>query len=257
MGWMEAAKTYNAVGMPLADSITSLSQNERLALFQSENYCRNPEGKFQQPSCYVEVVGKLLPVLSNVGCSLSHLKYCPSAAAAAGPAMPAQAMNPNMGMGVNPNVNRNMGFAINPSVVNAQCKQKDDRKGYKYDGELAQTNTGARCVNWRAVKDSKINPNFRKYEMKLRGTGGLEHAYCRNPDNDEGGPWCFTSISRTQGKNYASCGNAYSQLPECAPQPAGMMKTNAGGFMKKDDGEDISDVAHMGDPLAEVYTGDA
>ncbi|XP_076976893.1 apolipoprotein(a)-like [Tamandua tetradactyla] len=60
--------------------------------------------------------------------------------------------------------------------------------GKNYRGTVSRTKNGITCQNWRA--NSPHTPNFSpdKYPAE-----GLEKNYCRNPDNDPKGPWCYTT----------------------------------------------------------------
>ncbi|XP_062056868.1 hepatocyte growth factor-like protein isoform X2 [Lepus europaeus] len=58
--------------------------------------------------------------------------------------------------------------------------------GVGYRGTVATTASGLPCQAW-----SHRFPNDHKYTPTLRN--GLEENFCRNPDGDPGGPWCYTT----------------------------------------------------------------
>ncbi|XP_042785321.1 hepatocyte growth factor-like protein isoform X2 [Panthera leo] len=58
--------------------------------------------------------------------------------------------------------------------------------GVKYRGTVAITTGGLPCQRW-----NHRFPNDHKYTPTLRN--GLEENFCRNPDGDPGGPWCYTT----------------------------------------------------------------
>uniref|UniRef100_A0A6I8NWX0 Plasminogen n=1 Tax=Ornithorhynchus anatinus TaxID=9258 RepID=A0A6I8NWX0_ORNAN len=74
--------------------------------------------------------------------------------------------------------------------------------GESYRGTMAKTRTGVTCQKWSA--DS---PHMPKYSPKLYPSKGLEENYCRNPDQDPQGPWCYTTDPE---KRYEYC-----DIPEC------------------------------------------
>ncbi|XP_047705811.1 hepatocyte growth factor-like protein isoform X7 [Prionailurus viverrinus] len=58
--------------------------------------------------------------------------------------------------------------------------------GVKYRGTVAITTGGLPCQRW-----NHRFPNDHKYTPTLGN--GLEENFCRNPDGDPGGPWCYTT----------------------------------------------------------------
>ncbi|XP_027980116.1 hepatocyte growth factor-like protein [Eumetopias jubatus] len=68
--------------------------------------------------------------------------------------------------------------------------------GVKYRGTVAITMGGLPCQHW-----SHRFPNDHKYTPTLRN--GLEENFCRNPDRDPGGPWCYTTDPAVR---FQSCG---------------------------------------------------
>ncbi|XP_069331812.1 hepatocyte growth factor-like protein isoform X4 [Eulemur rufifrons] len=68
--------------------------------------------------------------------------------------------------------------------------------GVRYRGTIATTASGLPCQGW-----SHKFPNDHKYTPTLRN--GLEENFCRNPDGDLGGPWCYTTDPAVR---FQSCG---------------------------------------------------
>ncbi|XP_054337662.1 hepatocyte growth factor-like protein isoform X3 [Pongo pygmaeus] len=68
--------------------------------------------------------------------------------------------------------------------------------GAGYRGTMATTVGGLPCQAW-----SHKFPNDHKYTPTLRN--GLEENFCRNPDGDPGGPWCYTTDPAVR---FQSCG---------------------------------------------------
>ncbi|XP_054101638.1 hepatocyte growth factor-like protein isoform X3 [Callithrix jacchus] len=68
--------------------------------------------------------------------------------------------------------------------------------GVGYRGTVATTSSGLSCQAW-----SHKFPNDHKYTPTLRN--GLEENFCRNPDGDPGGPWCYTTDPAVR---FQSCG---------------------------------------------------
>ena len=73
-------------------------------------------------------------------------------------------------------------------------------KGWRQNGYLGcqnKTVTGKTCQKWTSQhphKHSRTNANYPN-----KGIGN--HNFCRNPDNESVGIWCYT----TQGKRWESC----------------------------------------------------
>ncbi|XP_029817483.1 plasminogen-like, partial [Manacus vitellinus] len=80
-----------------------------------------------------------------------------------------------------------------------ECKEG---KGVDYRGTEAKTQKGVRCQKWADNSPHKPNYTPEKYP-----NAGLEENYCRNPDNDEKGPWCYTTDPDTRFD--------YCNIPEC------------------------------------------
>uniref|UniRef100_A0A663MQJ1 Plasminogen n=1 Tax=Athene cunicularia TaxID=194338 RepID=A0A663MQJ1_ATHCN len=75
--------------------------------------------------------------------------------------------------------------------------------GKDYRGTVAKTGRGRTCQEWSSQK-----PHSHKYFTPVtHPRAGLEENYCRNPDNDEKGPWCYTTDPATRFD--------YCNIPEC------------------------------------------
>ncbi|XP_035486378.1 hepatocyte growth factor-like protein isoform X2 [Scophthalmus maximus] len=66
-------------------------------------------------------------------------------------------------------------------------------RGEDYRGRVNETTSGIPCQRWDAQypHEHPFYPNT--YECK-----GLEENYCRNPDGDQHGPWCYTTDPKTE-----------------------------------------------------------
>ncbi|XP_076870082.1 hepatocyte growth factor-like protein [Brachyhypopomus gauderio] len=73
-------------------------------------------------------------------------------------------------------------------------------KGEDYRGEVFKTESGRTCQQWwsKFPHDHRWTPS---------PTNGLELNYCRNPDGDRIGPWCYTTDPE---RRYESC-----SIPQC------------------------------------------
>ncbi|XP_043933725.1 hepatocyte growth factor-like protein isoform X3 [Protopterus annectens] len=77
------------------------------------------------------------------------------------------------------------------NAYNNLCQKKDYirncfvGKGENYRGTKSVTKSGITCQHWK----SKFPQDHRH---SMTPTNGLEENYCRNPDGDEIGPWCYT-----------------------------------------------------------------
>ena len=69
-------------------------------------------------------------------------------------------------------------FIFLPFVFGENCVRLDGRD---YTGEQSVTKTGKTCQRWD-----------QNYPHEPRHGWDYNHNYCRNPDNDQSGPWCYT-----------------------------------------------------------------
>ncbi|XP_025057793.1 plasminogen-like [Alligator sinensis] len=77
--------------------------------------------------------------------------------------------------------------------------------GKDYRGTTAKTGSGKTCQAW-----SSQTPHTHDYFTPLTHPhAGLEQNYCRNPDGDINGPWCYTTDPRKAWD--------YCEIPKCPP----------------------------------------
>uniref|UniRef100_A0A8C3R5B4 Kringle domain-containing protein n=1 Tax=Cyanoderma ruficeps TaxID=181631 RepID=A0A8C3R5B4_9PASS len=91
-----------------------------------------------------------------------------------------------------------------PNIYLTQCKRGI---GTDYRGTEAKTQRGIPCQKWAEKTPHKPNYTPEKYP-----NAGLEENYCRNPDADPSGPWCYTT---DPAKRFDYCA-----IPECEDQAA-------------------------------------
>ncbi|NXG37332.1 HGFL protein, partial [Dromaius novaehollandiae] len=64
--------------------------------------------------------------------------------------------------------------------------------GEQYHGHVSKTRKGITCQRWSAQE-----PHVPLISPASHPDAHLEENYCRNPDNDSHGPWCYTMDPRT------------------------------------------------------------
>ncbi|XP_049913613.1 plasminogen [Epinephelus moara] len=74
--------------------------------------------------------------------------------------------------------------------------------GTDYRGTKSKTKTGKICQRWEAKYPHRPNMTPESHPR-----ADLESNFCRNPDSDSGGPWCYTTDSNTRWEhcNVPSC----------------------------------------------------
>uniref|UniRef100_A0A8D0EAB2 Plasminogen n=1 Tax=Salvator merianae TaxID=96440 RepID=A0A8D0EAB2_SALMN len=78
--------------------------------------------------------------------------------------------------------------------------------GKDYRGKIATTVSGKTCQPWR----SQVPHRHDAFTPLTHPRAGLESNYCRNPDGDINGPWCYTTDLNKQWE--------YCDIPRC-PSP--------------------------------------
>ena len=69
---------------------------------------------------------------------------------------------------------------------NSECYT--DPLGQDYRGSVAVTSSGLTCQRWT----SQTPHEHVRTEERYPGKGLGDHNYCRNPDEEPGGAWCYT-----------------------------------------------------------------
>lgn len=144
-----------------------------------DNFCRNPDGD-RAPWCYTTN-----PLVRWEYCRISKCET-------------PESQWPNL--------------RPNPPTTTAEVEQvpapSDDcmfDNGETYRGTRSTTSSSRTCQDW-----SSMTPHFhRSYTPETHPDAGLERNYCRNPDRDLRGPWCYTT---DPDKRYDYCDN----IPQCA-----------------------------------------
>uniref|UniRef100_A0A452U5Q3 Plasminogen n=1 Tax=Ursus maritimus TaxID=29073 RepID=A0A452U5Q3_URSMA len=89
----------------------------------------------------------------------------------------------------------------------SECKTGN---GKTYRGTMSKTKNGVACQKW-----SDSSPHIPNYTPEKHPLEGLEENYCRNPDNDEKGPWCYTT-DPNQRFDYCSIPQCEDECMHCS-----------------------------------------
>eukprot|EP00927_Polykrikos_kofoidii_P007618 TRINITY_DN1313_c0_g1_i14.p1 TRINITY_DN1313_c0_g1~~TRINITY_DN1313_c0_g1_i14.p1 ORF type:complete len:207 (+),score=27.50 TRINITY_DN1313_c0_g1_i14:59-622(+) len=85
-------------------------------------------------------------------------------------------------------------------------------KGKSYRGLTSSTVSGRTCKNWLEVDPKDVDwtaaPDRRDGENTVWGDGTGNHNFCRNPDQSQPRPWCFTVDPEQTAKELC-------EVPEC------------------------------------------
>ena len=89
-----------------------------------------------------------------------------------------------------------------------------DNRGRDYRGYVSVTETGKTCQSWSA--DEPHDHDYTQEEYSEHSESGLgDHNFCRNPNGETAGPWCYTTDPDTPwelcdvGSPREGCGRKY------------------------------------------------
>lgn len=132
-------------------------------------------------------------------------------------------------------IERNVSCRLNPCLNGGACKEngksftctcpsaytgtrcenevncKRSLVGWEYASTTAVTVSGRNCQRWK-----DLSPHNHRYTALL----GDQENYCRNPDREPNGPWCYTT---DPAKRWDDC-----DIPKCVTPPNECL-TTAGG----------------------------
>ncbi|CAH1796112.1 unnamed protein product [Owenia fusiformis] len=103
---------------------------------------------------------------------------------------------------------------------------KVSRKGKEYSGTLSETADGYTCQRWDSKETwshdigSSHNNDFPNNETLSEASN-----YCRNPDGESGGPWCYTTSKERRW--------SYCAVPTCADDFAGLRNMREDACLKE------------------------
>ncbi|CAO2579859.1 F2 [Lemmus lemmus] len=125
-----------------------------------ENFCRNPDSSTQGPWCYTTD-----PTVRREECSV-----------------PVCGQEGRTTVEMSP---RSGGSKGNLSPPLEQCITE---RGRLYQGNLAVTTLGSPCLAW-ASSSAKALSKYQDFDPEVK----LVENFCRNPDGDEEGVWCYVA----------------------------------------------------------------
>ena len=87
-----------------------------------------------------------------------------------------------------------------------ECSYEDDQSDYR--GDINVTVDGYECQRWDSQSPHKHSRTVGNYP-----NSGLEENYCRNPDGEPRGAWCYTTdpSQRWQYCNVPRCEDSVRQ----------------------------------------------
>ncbi|XP_063145767.1 prothrombin isoform X1 [Candoia aspera] len=155
----------------------------------TENYCRNPDSSSQGPWCYtrnpaVQMEECAVPVCGE---NRTTVPFSP----------------------------------VPPQMQEKTQQQQQDcvpEEGLLYKGTLSVTVSGERCLPWASEKVRQLS-----YRKNFLEEVALVENYCRNPDHDEEGVWCYTDHPNIT-YNYCDlnyCENSLSYADDVAEDQRG------------------------------------
>ena len=84
-------------------------------------------------------------------------------------------------------------------LVAGECRK--DAMGKMYRGKVNVTKSGIPCQEWGSQSPHKHSRTPKRYK-------GLFKNYCRNPDGESEGPWCYTMDKKIR---FESCNIPFCQ----------------------------------------------
>nr|XP_014341332.1 PREDICTED: plasminogen [Latimeria chalumnae] len=155
------------------------------------NYCRNPDGD-RQPWCYT--------IDPEVRWEYCNLRKC---------ILPQAAENDNQKPVPKPTI-----AGQEPSIP--ECI---NGRGENYRGKISKTSSGKTCQEW----SSTVPHSHTSFYPTTHPNAGLDKNYCRNPDGDINGPWCYTTDPNLKWENCdipkcevsTSCGKPKTEPKKC------------------------------------------
>uniref|UniRef100_A0A8C5JCC4 Kringle domain-containing protein n=1 Tax=Junco hyemalis TaxID=40217 RepID=A0A8C5JCC4_JUNHY len=142
----------------------------------SQNYCRNPDAD-SRPWCYTTD--------PSVRWEYCDLKKCDDQGLQTVPQPPQTSFPVPLWMWPNSSQLTTISFPL----FFTECIIEN---GVDYRGTVAKTARGRTCQEW-----SSQRPHSHDYfTPTTHPRAGLEKNYCRNPDGDVNGPWCYTTDPR-------------------------------------------------------------
>ncbi|XP_025922268.1 plasminogen-like [Apteryx rowi] len=152
-----------------------------------ENYCRNPDAD-EHPWCFTTDPSVLWEYCSLMRCDDQIQQHAPSYL----PAMTAQSFGPT-------------------TPTTSDCINGN---GKDYRGTIAKTGKGRTCQEW----SSQTPHNHNYFTPVTHPRAGLDKNYCRNPDGDVNGLWCFTTDPEKKWE-YCEIPRCSSSHPDCGKFP--------------------------------------
>ncbi|XP_032996482.1 hepatocyte growth factor-like protein isoform X2 [Lacerta agilis] len=92
-----------------------------------------------------------------------------------------------------PNMRTAFCLQIKRCAEDVQTEDCYHGNGVEYRGTVSKTRKGITCQKWK-----EQSPHKPQVFPAMFPTVHLEENYCRNPDNDSHGPWCYTMDQKTQ-----------------------------------------------------------
>ncbi|XP_026531031.1 plasminogen [Notechis scutatus] len=108
----------------------------------------------------------------------------------------------------------NLQKCANPETSQTLTANMDCRvgSGRDYHGHIATTVNGKTCQEWQ----SQVPHQHTSFTPETHPRSRLEKNYCRNPDGDTNGPWCYTTDTNKIWD--------YCDVPQCPASDAGCGK---------------------------------